>query len=69
MHQRRLDEAQKRVIDYLRQNREITVSQFKELVENTSRKFAVPLMQYFDAAEITERRGDVRVLGVKGEDK
>ncbi len=69
MHQRRLDEAEKRVIDYLRQNREITVSQFKELVENTSRKFAVPLMQYFDAAEITERRGDVRVLGANGEDK
>ena len=68
MHQRRLEEAKKRVIDYLRENREITVSQFKELVENTSRKFAVPLMQYFDAAEITERRGDVRVLGANGEE-
>jgi len=67
MHQRRLDEAKKRVIDYLRQNHEITVSQFKELVENTSRKFAVPLMQYFDARGITERRGDVRVLGIEGE--
>jgi selenocysteine-specific elongation factor len=67
MHQRRLDEAKKRVIDYLRENPEITVSQFKELVENTSRKFAVPLMQYFDATGITERRGDVRVLGVEGE--
>jgi len=60
MHQRRLDEAKKRVVDYFRQNHEITVSQFKELVENTSRKFAVPLMQYFDANGITERRGDVR---------
>jgi len=67
VHQRRLDEAKKRVVDYLRQNHEITVSQFKELVENTSRKFAVPLMQYFDATGITERRGDVRVLGVEGE--
>jgi selenocysteine-specific elongation factor len=67
MHQRRLDEAKKRAVDYLRQNREITVSHFKELVDNTSRKFAVPLMQYFDAAGITERQGDVRVLGVEGE--
>jgi len=67
MHQRRLDEAKKRVVDYLRQNHEITVSQFKELVENTSRKFAVPLMQYFDVMGITERRGDVRVLGVEAE--
>jgi selenocysteine-specific elongation factor len=62
IHQLRLEEAKKRVVDYLHKNREITVSQFKELVENTSRKFAVPLMQYFDAAGITERRGDVRVL-------
>jgi selenocysteine-specific elongation factor len=67
MHQRRLDEAKKRVIDYLSQNHEITVSQFKELAENTSRKFAVPLMQYFDAIGITERRGDVRRLGVEAE--
>jgi selenocysteine-specific elongation factor len=68
MHQHRLDEAKKRIIDYLRQNHEITVSQFKELVENTSRKFAVPLMQYFDARGITERRGDVRILGGASED-
>lgn len=67
MHHRRLAEAGKRVVDYLRQNREITVSQFKELVANTSRKFAVPLMQYFDATGITERRGDVRVLGMEDE--
>jgi selenocysteine-specific elongation factor len=67
VHRRRLEEAQKRVIDYLRQNREITVSQFKDLVENTSRKYAVPLMQYFDAMGITERRGEVRVLGLEGE--
>ncbi len=67
MHQRRLDEAKKRVIDYLRQNHEITVSQFKALVENTSRKFAVPLMQYFDATGITERRGEVRIAGVEAE--
>jgi selenocysteine-specific elongation factor len=67
IHRRRLDEARKLAIDYLRQNREITVSQFKELLENTSRKFAVPLLQYFDATGVTERRGDVRVLGLEGE--
>jgi hypothetical protein len=27
----------------------------------------VPLMQYFDAIGITERRGDVRRLGVEAE--
>ncbi|MDZ7292201.1 MAG: selenocysteine-specific translation elongation factor [candidate division KSB1 bacterium] len=67
MHRRRLEQAKKKVVDYLRQNNEITVSQFKELVENTSRKFAVPLLQYLDTMGITERRGEVRVLGVEGE--
>lgn len=30
---------------------------------NTSRKFALSFLEYFDAEEITRRKGDVRVLG------
>ena len=30
-----------------------------------SRKFAVPLCEYYDAVEITVRQGDVRVPGPK----
>ncbi len=63
LHAQRLAEARKRVIDYLNTHHEITVSQFKELLGNASRKFAMPLVQYFDASGVTERRGDVRVLG------
>jgi selenocysteine-specific elongation factor len=45
----------------LRKDKQITVSAFRELA-GTSRKFAVPLIEWFDAAGITMRAGDVRVL-------
>ena len=40
---------------------EITVSAFREAL-GTTRKYAVPLLEYFDARGVTLRRGDVRVL-------
>jgi len=39
----------------------ITVSAFREAM-GTSRRFALPLLEFFDAAGITRRQGDVRVL-------
>lgn len=67
VHQRRVQEARQQLVAFLRQHYEITVSQFKELIGNASRKYAVPLMQHFDSHGVTERRGDVRILGVEGE--
>ncbi|NUO83203.1 selenocysteine-specific translation elongation factor [candidate division KSB1 bacterium] len=67
LHAQRLEEARKRVVDYLKTHHEITVSQFKELIGNASRKFAMPLIQHFDAHGITQRQGDVRILGVEEE--
>ena len=37
---------------------------FRDLV-GTSRKYAVPLLEWFDATGITHRAGDMRVLRVK----
>jgi selenocysteine-specific elongation factor len=48
----------------LRNDGTITVSAFRELA-GTSRKFAVPLLEWFDAAGVTIRSGDVRRLRVK----
>ena len=39
----------------------ITVAQFRDLTK-TSRKYAVPLLEYFDAIHFTKRTGDVRIL-------
>jgi len=50
----------------LRRDKQITMSAFRDLA-GTSRKFAVPLLEWFDAAGVTLRSGDVRVLRRKAE--
>ena len=39
----------------------LTVSSFREAL-GTSRKYALPILEYFDSRGITRRQGDVRVL-------
>lgn len=46
---------------FLEQKKEITMAEFRDLAK-TSRKFAVPLMEYFDSQKLTQRVGDKRVL-------
>jgi selenocysteine-specific elongation factor len=45
----------------LRRDGELTMAAFRDLV-GTSRKYAVPLLEWFDANGVTLRTGDVRVL-------
>jgi selenocysteine-specific elongation factor len=45
----------------LEEKKEITMAEFRDLAR-TSRKFAVPLMEYFDSQKLTQRVGDKRVL-------
>ncbi len=53
-----------KLIDFLVNNEEISMSQFKELT-GTSRKYSVPLLEYFDSQNVTLRIGDVRKLRKK----
>jgi len=46
---------------YLEEKKEITMAEFRDLAK-TSRKFAVPLMEYFDSQKFTQRVGDKRML-------
>ena len=46
---------------YLEEKKEITMAEFRDIAK-TSRKFAVPLMEYFDSQKLTQRVGDKRVL-------
>ena len=50
-----------RLISYLKANSEITTPQFKEMIKVT-RKYLIPLIEYFDATKVTLRIGDVRRL-------
>lgn len=64
-HQAVMADLRRTLVAYLREHREITVPQFKDLT-NTSRKFTIPLLEYFDAAKVTVRVGDQRRLREAG---
>lgn len=51
------------LMSYLSSNGSITVSDFRQHV-GTTRKYAVPLLEYFDSRRITRREGDVRFPGL-----
>lgn len=53
-----------RVEQFLRTNKQMTMAQFRDLI-GTSRKYAVPLLEWFDARGITVRSGDFRMLRAK----
>lgn len=56
-----LEEIKSKLINYLLENKSIRVSVFKEIAQ-TSRKYALPLLKYFDEEKITYRIDDIRYL-------
>ncbi len=60
-HHQALFEMEEKLVDYLKQHKEMNPTQFKELSQ-VSRKFAIPLLEHFDAKKLTMRIGDKRVL-------
>jgi selenocysteine-specific elongation factor len=56
-----LDGLRERLVAHLRQHREITTQQFKELVGAT-RRHVIPLAEYFDREKVTLRVGEKRLL-------
>jgi len=49
------------LVKFLQDKKEIIVAEFRDLAK-TSRKFAVPILEYFDSQKFTQRVGDKRVL-------
>jgi selenocysteine-specific elongation factor len=60
-HADALRDIQERMVSYLRERREIGPAGIKDLF-GISRKYAIPLLEYFDAQRVTVRQGEVRVL-------
>ena len=54
-------ELQARLVDFLKNHGEISTPQFKEMTR-VSRKYLIPLIEYFDAQNVTIRIGDIRKL-------
>lgn len=63
-HQQPLDDLKERLVAFLKSNAEITTPQFKEMT-GASRKYTIPLLEYFDKTQLTVRVGDSRVLRKK----
>ncbi|MBC7106335.1 MAG: selenocysteine-specific translation elongation factor [Firmicutes bacterium] len=60
-HREVVDEVRRKVTDFLREHGEITVGQMRDLLQS-SRKYALPLLEYLDRERVTRRVGDRRVL-------
>ncbi len=63
-HRTVIEDLQKRITRFLGENGQINAPQFKEMT-GLSRKYAIPLLEYFDSAQVTVRVGDSRVLRKK----
>ncbi|HHT9105761.1 MAG TPA: selenocysteine-specific translation elongation factor [Candidatus Wujingus californicus] len=60
-HASSVDKLKEMIKIFISSHGSITVAQFRDLTK-TSRKYAVPLLEYFDAIHFTKRTGDVRIL-------
>lgn len=59
-----IDAAHERIEAFIDRNGSMTMAQFRDLL-GTSRKYAVPLLEWLDARGITVRSGDVRMLRMR----
>ncbi|MBI5895925.1 MAG: selenocysteine-specific translation elongation factor [Desulfobacterales bacterium] len=60
-HQRPLADLKRKLVEYLTTHEEISTPQFKDMT-GASRKFVIPLIEYFDTTQLTIRVGDLRKL-------
>jgi selenocysteine-specific elongation factor len=56
-----VDSLKQKLVDFLMANEEMTTPQFKEIA-GVSRKYLIPLIEYFDSIHVTLRVGDTRKL-------
>ncbi|HTV91804.1 MAG TPA: selenocysteine-specific translation elongation factor [Verrucomicrobiae bacterium] len=59
-----LERAHERIDAFIAEHGKMTMAEFRDLL-GTSRKYAVPLLEWFDARGITVRSGDYRMLRVR----
>jgi selenocysteine-specific elongation factor len=63
-HKDVIEELKRRLVAVLKEKGEIDTPQFKDMT-GASRKYTIPLLEYFDITQLTMRIGDKRVLRKK----
>ena len=61
VHPDALDEVHDLVVEIIERDGEITLAQLRDEL-STSRKYAQAYLEHFDAAKVTLRRGESRIL-------
>ena len=60
-HRVPFENLKEELVTYIKSHQEITTPQFKEMTK-ASRKYAIPLIEYFDQIKLTLRLGEKRVM-------
>lgn len=60
-----VDSAREKIVAYLKEYGTMLAKDARD-VTGSSRKYVVPLLEYFDAQGVTRREGDIRTLGKRG---
>ena len=60
-HKKAIEALRGRLIDFVKSKGEITTPELKEIT-GVSRKYTIPLIEYFDKIQLTVRIGDKRIL-------
>jgi selenocysteine-specific elongation factor len=58
--------ARAKIVAYLKEHGTMLAKDARDIT-GSSRKYVVPLLEYFDAQGVTKRDGDIRTLGKRGE--
>jgi selenocysteine-specific elongation factor len=61
-HRTAVERARESILSHFQGNPDLTVSEFRKALE-TTRKYALPLLDYFDGKGLTRRVGDKRIRG------
>src|SRR5262249_12027821 len=59
-----IEQIHRKMETFIDQNGKMTMAEFRDLL-GTSRKYAVPLLEWFDGRGITVRSGDFRMLRMR----
>ena len=62
VHMKVFEEAKNKVLKHFEKNSKMTLAEFRDMT-GSSRKYALPLLEYMDKQGITKRVEDYRVLG------
>ncbi len=68
VHMKVFEEAKEKVLKHFEGNTRMTLGEFRDMT-GSSRKYALPMLEYMDKAGITKRVEDYRILGKLNQEK